>query len=123
MREEWIQAVVGTVANYRTAANNPGDKFGHIAPEKLASIVAACQELEQWLNTMKVKQQGLPKHEKPVLICAEMEKKNQELAKMADDILREPKPAPPKQEKTEDAPKDAKPEEAKKEDGPSAADV
>lgn len=37
----------------------------------------------------------MPKSERPVLICADMEKKNQELAKMADDILKEPKPAPP----------------------------
>merc|ERR1712018_590892 len=38
MRAEWIQAVNGTITNYRTAAQNPGEKFEHIAPEKLASI-------------------------------------------------------------------------------------
>lgn len=126
MRAEWIQAVNGTITNYRAAAENPADKFGHIAPEKLLSIVNACKELEQWLNTLKTKQDALPRHEKPVLICAEMEKKNQELAKMADDILREPKPAPPKEEA--EAAKDGdkqedKGDEAKKDEQPSAADV
>merc|ERR1712194_275431 len=96
MRAEWIQAVDGTVVNYRKAAETPGDKFGHIAPEKLQNIVAACSELQKWLEGLKEAQGKLAKHEKPVLVCAEMEKKNQELAKMADEILSEPKPAPPK---------------------------
>mmetsp|Transcript_77890 Transcript_77890/g.225274 ORF Transcript_77890/g.225274 Transcript_77890/m.225274 type:complete len:902 (-) Transcript_77890:92-2797(-) len=98
MRTEWIQAVEGTLTNYRSAAESPGDKFGHIAAEKLANIVTACNELEDWLTGMKEKQNKMPKYEKPVLICAEMERRNQELARMADEILREPKPAPPKEE-------------------------
>merc|ERR1712066_542312 len=114
MRPEWIQAVTGTISNYRGAAQNPGEKYGHIAPEKLQSIVTSCNQLDDWLKDMQSKQKTLPKHEKPVLICADMEKKNQELAKQADDILKEPKPAPPKEEKKEEAPAaDEKKEEQK----------
>jgi len=102
LRAEWIQAVKGTVANYRSAAESPGDKFGHIAPEKLASISTACKELEDWLSDMQAKQDKLAKHEKPVLICAEMEKKSQDMAAMADEILKERKPEPPKEEKVEE---------------------
>merc|ERR1712070_1202840 len=98
MRDEWIQAVTGTVANYRAAAEQPGEKYGHIATEKMQKIVAACIDLEKWLADTKAKREKMPKTEKPVLICADMEKKNQELAKMADEILKEPKPAPPKPE-------------------------
>jgi heat shock protein 4 len=119
MRPEWIKAVTGTIENYRNAAQNPGDSYGHIAPEKLQTIVTACNELESWLKDMQTKQSGMPKHEKPALICADMEKKNQELAKQADDILKEPKPAPPKEEKKEEAPKEA-PQEEKKEEAPAA---
>lgn len=109
MRGEWIQAVQGTVVNYRTAAEKPSDKFDHIAPEKLASIATACGELEKWLLESKEKQAGLAKHEKPVLLCADMERKSQELARMADEILKEPKP---KEEKKEEPPKeDAKEQE------------
>mmetsp|Transcript_73751 Transcript_73751/g.240188 ORF Transcript_73751/g.240188 Transcript_73751/m.240188 type:complete len:831 (-) Transcript_73751:101-2593(-) len=118
MRAEWIQAVQGTVTNYRDAAANPADKYDHIAPEKLTSIVNACNELETWLKETAAKQETVPKHEKPVLICADMEKKNQELAKMADDILKEAKPAPPKEEKKEEAPKEAPKEEEKAEEEP-----
>merc|ERR1712146_812735 len=80
IRGDWITALSGTIGNYRTAAAD-GDKYGHIAGEKIAA------------------QSNLPKDVKPVLICADMEKKNAELAKMADEILKEPKPAPPKEEK------------------------
>jgi len=120
MRDEWIAAVAGTIQNYRSAAENPGEKYGHIAPEKLAKISTSCEELEKWLSDMKAKQATMEKHERPVLICAEMEKKNQELAKMADDILKEPKPAPPKEEKKEEPKEEAK-EEAKKDEEPKAA--
>jgi len=128
MREEWIAAVLGTIANYRAAAENPGEKYGHIAPEKLGKISTACGELEKWLGDMRAKQDKLEKHERPVLICAEMEKKNQELAKMADDILKEPKPAPPKEEKKEEPKDEAKKEEESKAapepaDGPQNMDV
>merc|ERR1719276_53053 len=119
MRDDWIAAVAGTIANYRAAAENPSEKYGHIAPEKLAKITASCGELEKWLGDMRAKQASLPKHERPALLCAEMEKKNQEVAKMADDILKEPKPAPPKPEAEK---KDDAKDEAKKEDEPKAAE-
>eukprot|EP00933_Yihiella_yeosuensis_P016863 TRINITY_DN14262_c0_g1_i1.p1 TRINITY_DN14262_c0_g1~~TRINITY_DN14262_c0_g1_i1.p1 ORF type:complete len:844 (-),score=269.73 TRINITY_DN14262_c0_g1_i1:101-2632(-) len=128
MREDWIKALEGTVANYQNAAANPGEKYDHIAPEKLVKIVTDCDETLAWLADIKAKQAAMPKHEKPVLICSEIEKKNKELASMADAILKEPKPAPPppppKQEekKAEEAPpagEDASPkaEEGKAADG------
>jgi len=131
MRADWIQAVEGTIANYRAAAKDPGEKYGHIAGEKLAKISEACDELSQWLKDNAAKQEQIPKWQRPVLICADMEKKNQELAKTCDTILKEPKPAPPKEEKKEeekktDAPKDEAPkEEAPKDEakGPQNMDV
>jgi molecular chaperone DnaK (HSP70) len=121
MRADWIEAVSGTVKNYRTAAEAPGDKYGHIAAEKLAKIIAACTQLSEWLADMKQKQDSVPKTEKPVLLCADMEKKNQELSKMADEILKEPKPAPPKEEKKEQ--KEEKKEEATTEGEDAARDT
>ena len=43
IRDEWIAAVAGTVTNYRQAAENPVDKYGHIAPEKLQKLVRSCK--------------------------------------------------------------------------------
>jgi len=110
MRPDWVAAVNGTIVNYRAAANEPGERYGHIAEEKLASINDECEKTEKWLQETFEAQSKLPKHARPVLLCSDMEKKNQGLAKFADDILKEPKPAPPK-------PEPAKDEEAK-EDSP-----
>lgn len=127
MRSDWISAVTGTIANYRAAAENPGEKYGHIAAEKLSEIISSCTELEKWLVDLRAKQEKVAKHDRPVLICADMEKKNHELAKKADDILKEPKPAPPKEEKKDEAPKEeVKPDAgaaAEPTDGPQNMDV
>eukprot|EP00930_Biecheleria_cincta_P082541 TRINITY_DN72258_c0_g1_i1.p1 TRINITY_DN72258_c0_g1~~TRINITY_DN72258_c0_g1_i1.p1 ORF type:complete len:856 (-),score=220.49 TRINITY_DN72258_c0_g1_i1:375-2888(-) len=113
-RGDWIVAVQGTIKNYSAAAKNPGDQYSHIAAEKLASIVKQCDDLSAWLAEKTSQQEALPKHEKPVLTCSEMEKKNKELAAMADAILREPKPKPPA-EPVPEAKKEEEPE--KKEEG------
>lgn len=126
-REEWIRAVNGTILNYRNAVENPGDKYGHIAVDKRSKISAACSDLEKWLAKTKEKQEKLPKYEKPVLLCVDMEKKNEELSKMANDILKEPKPPPPKpppapkEEKKEKTEKVEKTDEAPKAEAKEAA--
>eukprot|EP00929_Paragymnodinium_shiwhaense_P013915 TRINITY_DN121762_c0_g1_i1.p1 TRINITY_DN121762_c0_g1~~TRINITY_DN121762_c0_g1_i1.p1 ORF type:complete len:954 (-),score=355.57 TRINITY_DN121762_c0_g1_i1:294-3155(-) len=104
-RKDWIAAVEGTCRNYSAVASNPSPKYAHIPPEKMHEIFKACGELSRWLCEMKAKQDDLPKHEKPVLLCAEMEGKNKELAALCDEILRTPKPKPEKKTFTE-APND-----------------
>merc|ERR1712217_924552 len=111
IRHEWITALSGTLSNYKMAAENPGEKYDHISPDKLAKIVSECDSVSQWLTDLQAKQALLQKSDKPVLICADMEKKNQEIAKFADEILKDPKPKPaepPKEEepKEEEAPKE-----------------
>ncbi|CAE7379908.1 Hspa4 [Symbiodinium natans] len=103
MRGDWVQAVQGTITNYANAAKTPGEMwlafklpgYSHISPDKLGQIVKECDSLTSWLESMQAQQAAMPKHEKPVLlpdrdqmICSDLEKKNQELAKFADEILR-----------------------------------
>jgi heat shock protein 4 len=132
IRDEWISALSGTISNYKAAAENPGDKYGHIDAEKLAKVTKECDTISAWLTDLQGKQGSMPKYERPVLICADMEKKNQELAKFADEILKEPKPKPvepPKEEKPADEAKDEAPKEdnmdvdenGKKDEEPAAA--
>jgi len=120
IRSEWVGALSGTISNYKTAAENPGEKYGHISPDKLGQITKECTSISKWLEDLQAQQSTLAKHEKPVLLCADMEKKNQELAKFADEILKEPKPKPPPEEKKEEAAKEEKQatEEAPKEEAP-----
>jgi len=117
MRADWIAAVLGTISNYRNVTENPGEKYGHIAPANLAKITTACDELAKWLADAQAAQEKLPKTARPELICADMEKRNQELARTADGILKEPKPAPKKKDKKDkNENKDENNEEAAKED-------
>mmetsp|Transcript_52485 Transcript_52485/g.113645 ORF Transcript_52485/g.113645 Transcript_52485/m.113645 type:complete len:853 (-) Transcript_52485:371-2929(-) len=109
IRAEWIQALSVTVSNYRGAAESPGDKYGHISPENLAKITAECDAIAKWLSDMQAKQSGMQKYDNPVLLSADMEVKNQALAKFADDILKEPKPKPAEPVKEEAPPADASP--------------
>lgn len=129
MRDDWVKAVQGTILNYRQAAENPGERYGHIAVEKRVKITERCSELEKWLTGKKGEQDKLQKYEKPVLLCADMEKRSQDLSKFANDILKEPKPPPPKPPpreqkkpaKTEKTP--PKTEEPKKEEASEAAEA
>jgi hypothetical protein len=89
MRTDWVAAVTSTIANCRNAATNPGDRYEHVTPEKLEKIQCACRELEEWLRTMDVAQKKLAKYERPVLLCADMERRNLELAKMVGELLEE----------------------------------
>merc|ERR1712107_844727 len=126
MRPDWVAAVNGTIVNYRAAANEPGERYGHIAEEKLASINEECEKTEKWLQDTLEAQSKLPKHARPVLLCSDMEKKNQGLAKFADDILKELKPAPPKPEehvKEEEAKEDDKQEPTNEATASPAGDV
>jgi len=122
MRTDWVTALSGTISNYKSAAENPGDKYGHISPDKLSQIIKECNVVSAWLADAQSKQASVPKHEKPALLCADMEKKNQELAKFADDILKEPKPKPPAEEKKEEpAAGDDKKDAPKEEPAPKPA--
>jgi len=118
-RADWVTALSGTIFNYKSAAENPGEKYGHISPDKLSQIIKECNAVSSWLADAQSKQATLPKYEKPALLCADMEKKNQELAKFADDILKEPKPKPPAEEKKEEpAAGENKKDEVPKESAP-----
>jgi len=94
IRIEWIQALSGTISNYKMAAEHPGDKYGHICPENLGKIIAECNSITKWLVDSQKQQETLAKYDRPVLICADIERKNQELSRFADEILKEPKPKP-----------------------------
>ncbi|CAK9017674.1 unnamed protein product [Durusdinium trenchii] len=67
VREDWVNAVKGTIKNYYEAAKNPGETYGHISPDKLSNIIKECDSLTAWLNEMQAKQVATPKHEKPPL--------------------------------------------------------
>merc|ERR1712070_1318704 len=69
VREQWIQALTGTIKNYCSAASQPGEKYNHIAADKLAKIVDMCSEMQKWLDDMQAKQAAIrEKTVTPVLL-------------------------------------------------------
>jgi hypothetical protein len=94
MRNDWIAAVSSTISNCRNAAVNPGDRYEKVSEEKLQKIMSACQQLEDWLKSMDLAQAGLAKYERPVLLCADMERRNLELARMVGEMLEESRGSP-----------------------------
>jgi len=89
MRHDWIAAVSSTIANCRNAAKNPGDRYEKISEEKFNRIMSACTDLEDWLQSMQKAQHDLAKYERPVLLCADMERRNLELARFVGELLEE----------------------------------
>lgn len=128
IRGDWIEALSVTISNFRNAAVNPGELYGHIAPAKLQKVVQECDAASSWLADLQEKQAKLQKTDKPVLICADMEKKSMELKRVADEIFKEPKPKPaePAKEEKKDDKKEAAEGEAPKDGeakGDNVADV
>mmetsp|Transcript_104147 Transcript_104147/g.301280 ORF Transcript_104147/g.301280 Transcript_104147/m.301280 type:complete len:841 (-) Transcript_104147:90-2612(-) len=97
VRAEGVQGIGSTIDKYRCIVAHPGEAFSHIADDKMQKVGVACDELEQWLATMQAQQSGLPKHEDPVLLSAEMQRRSNDLSALAEEILREPKAAPPQE--------------------------
>lgn len=56
-------------------------------PAHLKSLEKACDETVRWLTEMKAKQSMLPRHEDPILDCAAIQTRKQELIKLAESIL------------------------------------
>merc|ERR1719221_17905 len=86
-RPELISGYENAVSMFKATAQKPGSKHKHIDATKLNSLLAACEDAEQWLTEMKTKQDKLPKYEDPVLDCASIEKRSEELTNLGEAIL------------------------------------
>jgi len=74
----------------KATAQGPAAKQKHVDAEKLRSLEVACNEALTWLADMRRKQSQVPKNEDPVLLCADITSKNEELSKLAQAALSEP---------------------------------
>jgi len=80
IRDEWIAAFRGTISNCFAVAQDLTAHQSH-------SLVNKCEEMQHWLDTKVAAQASLPKDIRPVLLCAEIEANNQELAAYCDTII------------------------------------
>lgn len=112
---------------FMAEATSGDEKYSHIEDSQKQSIVEKVATIQKWLDDQLARQAEKPKNVNPVLTCAEILKKKEEITYFALPILNKPKPKP-KVESTSgsETPKGNGKEEKKedqREEGPSAMDV
>jgi len=86
-RPDLVKALEGAAKSLKATAQKPPAKYKTLDKERLKSLEKACEEASQWLAEVKAKQKGLAKCEDPVLECAALEARVEELTRLSDAIL------------------------------------
>jgi heat shock protein 4 len=73
----------------------PDAAHAHIDAAELESVLAECKKATDWLAEKQTLQSGQAKSADPVLLSADIAKKEEALKRFAQPILARPKPAPP----------------------------
>lgn len=81
-----------TLNNYLTQATSEDEKYSHIEPEKKQEIVEKVATIQKWLDDQLARQAEKPKNVDPVLTCAEIMKRKDEIIYFAVPILSKAKP-------------------------------
>lgn len=89
-----------TINTYAQQAQLEDEKYSHIDPNEKQSIVEKCATVQKWLDDQLARQAERPKNVDPVITCADVLKKKDEIIYFASPILNKPKPKPPKVEST-----------------------
>ncbi|GJT53238.1 heat shock 70 kDa protein 15 [Tanacetum coccineum] len=71
-------------------------KYDHIDMSEKQKVLSECSKAENWLREAQQVQDGLPKHAEPVLLSADIRKREEAINMVCRPILSKPKPAPPK---------------------------
>lgn len=120
---------------YYSQATSDEERFAHIDQNEKQTIVEKVATIQKWLDDQLARQAERPKNTDPVLTCAEILKKKEELVYFATPILTKPKPKPkvestpgsgtqtPKNGEQQQGQKNEKMDDDKKEKGPSEMDV
>lgn len=86
-RPELVKALQEAVKSFKATAQKPPAKYKSLDKDRLKSLEKACDEAKQWLDEMVGKQKGTPKNEDPVLDCASLEARTEELSRLSDAIM------------------------------------
>jgi len=83
-----------TINEYLAQANSEDEKYAHIEAKDKQSVVEKCATVEKWLDDQLARQAERPKNVDPVITCADIIKKKDEIIYFAIPILNKPKPKP-----------------------------
>lgn len=101
------------INQYMSQATSGEERYSHIEPEKLQSVVEKVATIQKWLEDQLARQAEKPKSQPPVFTTEEIKKRREELVYFATPILTKPKPKPAPETTAPPPPK----EETTKQDG------
>uniref|UniRef100_A0A061S331 Heat shock 70kDa protein 4 n=1 Tax=Tetraselmis sp. GSL018 TaxID=582737 RepID=A0A061S331_9CHLO len=79
-------------------ASGGDPKYAHISDEEKGRVIEECQKASEWLREKQALQESLPKHEVPVLMTHDIDKKIEAVTRASEAVLNKPPPPPPKAE-------------------------
>lgn len=83
-----------TINTYLSQATSGDEKYSHIDDADKQSVVEKCATVQKWLGDQLAKQAERPKNVNPVVTCAEILKKRDDVIYFVTPILSKPKPKP-----------------------------
>jgi len=101
------------INQYMSQATSGEERYSHIEPEKLESVVEKVATTQKWLEDQLARQAEKPKTQPPVVTTEDIKKRREELVYFATPILTKPKPKPAPETTATPPPKG----EAPKQDG------
>lgn len=84
-----------TINAYAQQAQSEDEKYSHIDASDKQSVVEKCATVQKWLDDQLARQAEKPKNVDPVITCADVLKKKDEIIYFSSPILNKPKPKAP----------------------------
>lgn len=103
-REDGVHQLKAAVAKYQAFASiADGEKYAHITADEKAKVSASASTADEWLASVLIKQDKLPKWETPAFTVAELLEKKKSLVQTCEPIVTKKAPAPKPEPKAEEA--------------------
>jgi len=83
-----------SINQFYTQATSGEDRYSHIEPKDIESVVEKVATTQKWLDDAIAKQAEKPKSVAPVVTTSEIKKKRDDLVYFATPIMNKPKPKP-----------------------------
>jgi len=99
------------INQYMSQATSGEERYSHIEPEKLQSVVEKAATIHKWLEDQLARQAEKAKTQPPVVTTEEIKKKREELVYFATPILTKPKPKPAPETTGPPPPKEEEPKQ------------
>jgi len=102
-REDGVHQLKAAVAKYQAFVSiADGDKYAHISADDKAKVSASASTADEWLASVLIKQDKLPKWETPAFTVAELLQKKKSLVQTCEPISSKKAPAPKPEPKAEE---------------------